>query len=158
MTLKILQTNLGRGRRAHDLAYATAKQSNVDILIVGEPNKKIVDGKKWVTDGSKDVAILFVNKCLVVTNVERKKGYLVNKCLVVTNVERKKGYLRVNLGKWDLYCCYISPNISIEEYMKLVDEIANQVKTTKREAVIAGDVNAKSHMWESPKTDSIGEY
>ncbi|KAK9709304.1 hypothetical protein QE152_g26700 [Popillia japonica] len=44
MSLKVLQTNLGRGRAAHDLAYATAKNKGVDIILVSEPNKTITKG------------------------------------------------------------------------------------------------------------------
>lgn len=141
MTIRIIQTNLGRGRAAHDLAYATAKQKKVDIIIVSEPNKKIVQSNEWVKDIRVDVAVLFVNRKLNVSNIKVKEGYIV-----------------INFVEWDLYCCYISPNIPINEYVEKVDEIANCVKCRKKEAIIAGDINAKSHMWGSPVTDGRGEY
>mgnify|MGYP000164383016 FL=1 len=140
MSIKILHTNLGRGRAAHDIAYATAKHKEVDILIVCEPNKTLTKQSEWVKDDRMDAAVLFVNKKIIVSGVIRRKGYLL-----------------INLGEWDLYCCYISPNISMEEYTDKVKEIAECVSDQKREALIAGDINAKSPMWESPIIDAKGE-
>lgn len=40
MQLRILQTNLGRGRASHDLAYAMICKRKADLLFVAEPNKK----------------------------------------------------------------------------------------------------------------------
>lgn len=39
--LKILQTNIGRSRMAHDIAFATENKFDIDVIIVGEPNKKV---------------------------------------------------------------------------------------------------------------------
>lgn len=76
MSLKLLQTNLARGKKVHDLAYATTKQTNVDILSVGEQNKKIADGKKWTTYEGKDVAVLFVNRSIMATKVDVRKRHI----------------------------------------------------------------------------------
>lgn len=141
MGLKILQTNLGRGRAAHDLAYATAKQRGVGVLIVCEPNKTITKSSHWIKDERADVAVLFVNKRIPVTD---------------TNVG--KGYISIDFGRWVLYCCYLSPNIDMDEYTEKVDEIVNHMRSSKKEAVIAGDINAKSHLWESPTRDKKGDY
>ncbi|KAK9693477.1 Endonuclease-reverse transcriptase [Popillia japonica] len=118
MGLKILQTNLGRGRAAHDLAYATAKQKGVELLIVCEPNKTITKSSEWIKDERGDVAVLFINKTLSVTGT----------------------------------------NVDMEEYVEKVDEIANHMRSSKREAVLAGDINAKSHLWESPTRDKKGDH
>lgn len=141
MSLKVMQTNLGRGRAAHDLAYATARKEGVDILLVGEPNKTITKGGEWIKDERGDVAVLLINKKVIVT--QTKAG---------------KGYVSISLEGCELYCCYISPNIELEEYKEKVDEIANHVRAGKKEAIIAGDLNAKSPLWESPVNDKRGEY
>ncbi|KAK9729861.1 hypothetical protein QE152_g15703 [Popillia japonica] len=74
--MKILQANLRRGRAAHDIAYASAKEIGADILIVGEPNKNTVRGSDWIKDRKGDVAILFLNKRIVVLKVKPEEGYV----------------------------------------------------------------------------------
>ncbi|KAK9728129.1 hypothetical protein QE152_g18138 [Popillia japonica] len=125
--MRILQTNLGRGRAAQNLAFATAKQSNIDILIISEPNKNIVRGSEWIKDRQSNVAILFTNKKVEVRKVEHGEGYV---------------YLRINCGA--IYCCYISPNISMRECEDKVDEIMGSVRRRKEECIILGDINSKS--------------
>lgn len=140
MSLNILQTNLGKGRAAHDLAYATAKQMNIDIMIVSEPNKNIVKGSEWIKDERVDVAVMFVNKKVIMTHVDLGVGYV---CFSLVNC--------------DFYCCYISPNISLDKYMESVHVVVSSVVARGREA-IAGDANAKSPHWGSPFSNERGDY
>lgn len=46
----------------------------------------------------------------------------------------------------------------MDVYKEKVDEIANQVSSAKKEAIIVGDFNAKSHMWESARNDRKEEH
>ncbi|KAG5893473.1 hypothetical protein JTB14_031251 [Gonioctena quinquepunctata] len=66
ITIEFLQNNSGRGRAAHDLAYTTAIKRNADILVVGEPNEKVIENTQWIKVKKADVAILFLNKKLEV--------------------------------------------------------------------------------------------
>lgn len=141
MVIKILQTNLGRRRAAHDLAYAYAKQQSIDIIIVSEPNKKLVNSDEWIKDRRGDVAVLFVNKGVEILGVMCGDGYV---CL--------------NLDKCDVYCCYISPNISFEHYKENVDHIMEAIRSNNKEAIVLGDINSKSPQWGSPTMDARGEY
>lgn len=74
--IKILQTNLGRTRAAHDLAYANCKQCGIDLLIMSEPNKNRVKGSDWIKDKREDTAVLWVNRSLVLVSSEPGEGYL----------------------------------------------------------------------------------
>ena len=122
------------------MAYATAKQKHVDLLVVGEPNKKRVCGDEWIKDSRVDVAILLLTRNLEVSGHNVKEGHLV-----------------LNLKNLKVVCCYISPNISMQEYKKAVDMIMNTLDDGIQ-SVIIGDVNAKSPHWGSPVTDEKGEY
>ncbi|KAK9719715.1 hypothetical protein QE152_g22493 [Popillia japonica] len=102
MTIRIIQTNLGRGRAAHDLAYATAKQKKVDIIIVSEPNKKIVQSNEWVKDIRVDVAIVQSNEWVKDIRVDVAVLF-VNRKLNVSNIKVKEGYIVINFVEWDLY-------------------------------------------------------
>ncbi|KAK9685432.1 Endonuclease-reverse transcriptase [Popillia japonica] len=83
-------------------------------------------------------------------------------CLLARNFRRRikerKGYVSITIAGWVLFCCYISPNIEMDVYKEKVDEIANQVSSAKKEAIIVGDFNAKSHMWESARNDRKEEH
>lgn len=141
MNIKILQTNLGRERAAHDLAYATAVKEKIDIMVVGEPNKKIASNIKWIQDKRSDVAVLFLNK-----NLE------------IIEVNSNEGYLRIKMKDLYIYCCYISPNIEMDNYEKSVDSLMDDVSSTLDEKIVMGDINAKSPMWGSPISDKRGKY
>ncbi|KAK9729429.1 hypothetical protein QE152_g15956 [Popillia japonica] len=66
MPIKVLQANVGRAYAAQDMVYATAKEKYIDILVIGEPNKKRVAGDIWIKDRRVDVAVLFLNRNLAV--------------------------------------------------------------------------------------------
>lgn len=57
-----------------------------------------------------------------------------------------------------MYNCYISPNVRVEVYRAYIDTVMEAVRDSGREAVIAGDFNAKSPSWGSNKLDHRGEY
>ncbi|KAK9722571.1 Endonuclease-reverse transcriptase [Popillia japonica] len=60
------------------------------------------------------------------------------------------------MESFDFVCCYLSPNIGMEEYKREVDNIMNGVY--RRQTIILGDINAKSSQWGAPQTDNKGEY
>ncbi|KAK9759231.1 Endonuclease-reverse transcriptase [Popillia japonica] len=131
--MKVLQTNLGRGRGAHDLAYVTAKQLGVDILIVNEPNKSIVKSNDWLKDRRCNIAVFFLNKKLEVYSTK-------------TTGE----YIHIRFRDYAMYCCYISPNISIEDFESRVDTLMNSLSAQGEEVIVLGDINSKSTLWGSP--------
>ncbi|KAK9745027.1 hypothetical protein QE152_g7265 [Popillia japonica] len=153
--MKILQANLRRGRAGHDIAYASAKEIgadilivgepnkntvrgsdwSADILIVGEPNKNTVRGSDWIKDRKGDVAILFFNKRIVVLKVKPEEGYV---------------YLRFK--EYAMYCCYISPNITFDEFQGRVYTLMNSIHGQNEEALVLGDINAKSNIRQKGRT------
>ncbi|XP_023024660.2 uncharacterized protein [Leptinotarsa decemlineata] len=138
--VKILQTNLGKARAAHDLAYAKCKKEQLDLLIVAEPNKAKIKGKTWIQDKRQDVAMLILNRTLEVVSTKEMEGYIV-----------------VNFKKSTLVCCHISLNIGIIEYKAKVDEIMREIDY-KNNVMVLGDFNAKSPAWGSTVEDARGEH
>lgn len=57
MPITIIQTNLGRGRISHDLAYVMTSEREADLLFVSEPNKKITKKQGWICDKRQDIAV-----------------------------------------------------------------------------------------------------
>ncbi|XP_063914801.1 uncharacterized protein LOC135131152 [Zophobas morio] len=123
-------------RISHDLVYATAKEVRADIIALCEPNKNITKSGGWITDDKTDVAI-----------------FVRNKNIIISEIEKGSGYVRIKLEKYNFYCCYISANIPMAEYTKVIDEIFENVNKHNTRSVIVGDFNAKSLEWGSRKTD-----
>lgn len=139
--MRILQTNLGRSPAAHDIAYAVARERNVDLVIIAEPNVKLaIDQGLWL-DNRNNVAMLVINKHIGVSQVERGAGFV-----------------KVTFDGWQLYGCYISPNIPLSDFKDYIDSIMTQIRDGDTEAVFAGDLNAKSALWGSPFTNDRGHY
>ncbi|KAJ8930022.1 hypothetical protein NQ314_017231 [Rhamnusium bicolor] len=128
--IKILQVNLMRSRASHDIAYVTAMSREVDIIIASEPNKKLVSKNRWIKDKRGDVAVLFTNKKLEVHMVRSEEGYV---C--------------IHLQKYKIYCCYSSPNISLDQFKRDVDVVMNDSRGRPGESIILGDLNVKSPQW-----------
>lgn len=138
--IQALQINVGRERLAHDLLDAAALKMAADILIVSEPNKNKIKNTKWIKDERSDAAILCVNKELQILSTKNSKG--------LVRIELKAAYV---------YSCYISPNVGISDFEKIVDEIMGEVGSTGKPSIICGDLNSKSPLWGSPATDRRGE-
>lgn len=139
--MKCLQTNIGRSRAAHDIAYAVAKEKNIDIIIISEPNINIAKSQNLITDNRMDVAILILNRNIGVNRVEKGEGYV-----------------KIEFDTWILYGCYISPNIPLMEFKQYIDKVMTNIRDSKKEKIFAGDLNAKSNAWGSPYTDARGKY
>lgn len=75
---------------------------------------------------------------------------------MVHKIIPRPGFLIVYLRDFILYACYVSPNISLEDYNKWLEDLMASVEREQNEVVIAGDFNAKAAEWGSPWTDNRG--
>nr|CAI5852388.1 unnamed protein product [Callosobruchus analis] len=125
---------------AHDVAFAVAEETDSDLIIVGEPNRKAASKSGWITDSNTDVAVYFRNRSIEVKSIRKIAG-----CI---NIELKQ---------CSLYCCYISPNVSTSQFMDYIDAVLEQARHNSK-ALIMGDLNSKSVEWGSPYTDRRGIY
>lgn len=48
--MKCLQLNCGRRRATHDVVWREALRIDVDLLLLVEPNKRIVEAHGWLVD------------------------------------------------------------------------------------------------------------
>lgn len=138
---KFIQINTGRAGAAHDLAYREALQRRADILIISEPNKKLAKRQQYIADERLDVA-----------------AYILNRNVGIIKHSSGAGFVRLDFETWSLFCGYISPNISLDSYQEQMDGIMMQIRGENIQAVIAGDMNAKSPLWGSPAADRRGNY
>ncbi|XP_074027674.1 uncharacterized protein [Leptinotarsa decemlineata] len=113
-----------------------AEERKADIVLVQEHNLSMVR----IRDATNDTATLCRN---------RKIGIMKH--------TSGAGYSEMNFGKWALFNCYISQNITSQQFKAYIDEVMQKADRNTN-FIIAGDLNAKSTFWISEYTESRGEY
>ena len=137
---RLLQINLNRSREAQSLLFHTRETCNIDILLVSEPNKSVIkDNADWIVDNQLDAAIKVYNK-------------------MIKNFGAGHGFAWVEFEKLVVFSCYISPNTRRVEYEIFLDELSEHINANKKDnqIVVAGDFNAKSHVWGAQYEDLRG--
>lgn len=74
--ISFLQIHLNRCRSAHDLLENTARINKIDILLLSEPNSKLVEKSHWMTDKHVDAAICILNRELKIAEWKSEEGFL----------------------------------------------------------------------------------
>ncbi|KAJ8934797.1 hypothetical protein NQ314_013194 [Rhamnusium bicolor] len=85
-------------------------------------------------------------------------GHRTGECQGEDKAEKSEGFVKLSFDKWQLYGCYISPNIPIEAFKTYIDGIMINIRDNGEQAIFAGDLNAKSITWSSPLTDNREKY
>lgn len=113
-----LQANLNRAHDAHNLLLHTAREKEVDVLLVSEPNRKVCNehGRK------PDAAI-----------------YVMDNKLRVEAAPKGQKFPGVRI-----YSCYFSPNRGAPKYQHQLDLLEQDVRRAPGEVILTGDFNAKS--------------
>lgn len=108
--LRFIQTNLNRNEAAVDLFAATITSQNAAIVVICEPNKKMVQKKNFCCDKCCDVAILVSDK---ETNIANKS------C--------DKNFVACDVGACIVYVCYILPNASVKTCKKVLEKLLKKL-------------------------------
>ena len=90
----MLQINLNRSREAQDLAILTAREREVDILVISEQNRDLHDAM-WFKDKRGDAAIY----------VCKDEHYRAREVI------SGNGYVGVALGQLTIFSCYFASNV-----------------------------------------------
>lgn len=56
----------------------------------------------------------------------------------------KKGYTKLRMKQLSLYNCYISPNLSLDNYKEYVESLLDDIQREDKDIRILGDFNSKS--------------
>ncbi|MBV2145625.1 MAG: hypothetical protein KTM48_02740, partial [Wolbachia endosymbiont of Pissodes strobi] len=122
--MKILQVNADRSQPAHDAAFLTASEEDIDIIVASEPNLRTIRGNGWFSDTRRDVAVYFVNRNIKVRKIDKADGIV---CIKHEN--------------FAIYGCYVSPNIHIIDFENYVDALVGLVESEGGKAVVLGGEN-----------------
>ncbi|KAG5879721.1 hypothetical protein JTB14_023037 [Gonioctena quinquepunctata] len=93
----------------------------------------------WIKDLNNNSAILCRNR----------------KCGIGSHT-KGAGFIALNFDKWSLINCYVSPNIKLQEFKNYIDAVMQQARKCSK-FIIAGDLNAKSTLWNVGRTDPRGK-
>jgi hypothetical protein len=107
-----------------------AWDARVDILLISEPNKKMIEKAQWFKDRKGDAAIRVVNRKTKIFGEGAGDGFVFTKAKEVT-----------------IYSCYSSPNCTEGEFTIFLQAFGESIRRYGRKAVIGGDFNAPSPMW-----------
>jgi hypothetical protein len=92
----VIQVNVNRSSRAHDLAHATAAQNGADFILISKPNKNRARGSKS-TYTNKDL-----NACII--NASKRCN--------VYSFRSGSCFVGVETEQLAIYSVCINPNIS----------------------------------------------
>ncbi|KMQ92649.1 reverse transcriptase [Lasius niger] len=115
---------------------------NIGICAVAEP-RRVPDSSLWFASKNGRAAWLY-----------RQDG-LKKRCSLIA---RGDNSVTIKYGDLYLISCYISPNISVNRYLKALEELENTIRTLGRRVIICGDFNAKSPLWGSRALHNRGSY
>jgi hypothetical protein len=124
---------------AHDLLQRMAEETNADILLVCEPNRKLMAGGGWYVDRCRDAAIKVL-----------KPG------AVVAKYGSGEGHVWIETGGCRFVSVYVSPNSGWELYEKRLEQVGSCVRNSGEHVLLAGDFNAKSPVWGAAHEDARG--
>ena len=88
--IRVLQINTNRSKTSVELAKQHAKQNNIDIVAITEPNNSSIN-QQYITDNAQTAALLFV-----------KTG-------TATETGRGAHFVWAEVGEQRIYSVYLSP-------------------------------------------------
>jgi hypothetical protein len=134
---RILQCNLGRSRRAHDLLLQTIREGEVALATVAEPYR-VPDVPNWTGD---------LDGLTAVTWTPTLSALL----------DRGSGYVAVEWAGIAVVAVYVSPNSSLAAFGDFLDDVGECVKRCfPRQVLVLGDFNAHSPQWGNSATNTRG--
>lgn len=138
-TLNLLQINANNSTLSHDLAKVYACKYNCSLTLVSEPNNRICSNKFHIyTNPEVNTAIIKSNRS---TDVLKHYNGQCFTCIAT--------------DKYVIYCCYISPNTTIQYYEDCLNSFCSHINSIK--TILTRDFNAKTPVWGGQMRDARGE-
>ncbi|XP_066260790.1 myosin-2 heavy chain-like [Euwallacea similis] len=116
------------------------RTDSMDICLMSE-SKKGKMGDEWIRNREGAVAIKICNG-----RIKASKA-----------IEGERGFVGVEVKGVTIYSCYFSPNKKTTEFEKYLEELKRKLKQNRKNAIVAGDFNAKNIIWNASKTEERGK-
>lgn len=142
MDLNLLQANINHCARAQDLLFQSMAEWLIHVAVVAEPYY-VPSGDEWV--GDQDGLVAMTSRSVVGSPA-------------FVDVVRGRGYVSAAVGDITVVGVYFSPNRSLADFERFLDEIGVLIgRSRSGRVLVAGDLNAKSVAWGCPATDPRGQ-
>lgn len=140
MAQRIVQINVNHCRSAQDLAVQRMFEVSAGVLCISEPYL-VPPRENWVSDLLGSAAIY---------------GDL-QKCVNFKAIARGNGFVAAMVSTTILYSCYISPNVSLEDFEIFLRDVGDSIAQLRgKSIIITGDFNSKHRAWGSKISNSRG--
>lgn len=139
--IKFLQINVGVCGEAHDFMEATAKELQVDVVIVSEQLRNKPEEEGWYSDLEDKAAVAVYNPGLSIFEIGPKDN---------------RGFRWIEVGGIRVYSCYWSPNTDFASFENFLDRLETSIRSSESPVLVAGDFNAKSPEWGDHREDQKG--
>lgn len=136
--MKFIQLNVNHCAVAQDILSQTIYESKIDVAIISEQYKNL-DKMEWERDSTSRSAIWACG----------------NKAIEEGMKKPEEGYARVKIEGIYIYSCYMSPNIALSDFERLIDNLVLDA-SQHNPIIIGGDFNAWAQDWGSRRTNERG--
>ncbi|XP_071578406.1 uncharacterized protein [Temnothorax nylanderi] len=139
---KVAQINLNHARLAQDLLTQVLAERGAGLAVVAEPYRVPANHPSWVVDRTGKAAIFW-------SGAQHSPP--------LSLFESGDGFVAAGYGDVYVISVYSSPNDRPAEFSALLDRLAGCAhRCGGRPLIIAGDFNAKSALWGSPRANAQG--
>lgn len=139
MAVNVLQVNINRCQVAQELLCQTAREKDIDIVLVSEQYRNLERG--WFSDATSSAAIFVPTGNVSATKISGPRG---------------EGWTWIEVRGCRFYSCYFSPNIPITEFTTLLQNLVDDVASAPGPLVVGGDFNSHAVDWGSATTSRRG--
>lgn len=140
MSFKFLQANVNMSKPSLDLLVHHAKETEVNVLLISEPNY-IPTTTNWYASKN--------NKAPIYIDPSRLKF----NCKVIRAGSQ---FIAIHYGPYLVVSIYAPPSLKLREFNNLLDELSEALSHRVSKIILGGDFNSKSSLWGSNITDRRG--
>jgi len=140
--INFLQINIGVSPVARNLMLQTAREMDIDVIIISEHCRNQGEDHAWFDDSS-GRCTLFVNNNVPIEVIGPPEN----------------GFRWLQIAGLRVYSVYWPPasSATFTSYTDFLTRLEGSIRTSAVPVVLAGDFNSKSPVWCSPTTDARGE-